>query len=234
MAWRSTDAGGRLPIEYVDIEFADDTDVASVVVRSRPDPDAGWRQVYDGAFFSAMRDGTRVRNPPATVRLTTDRFWQVEVTRPGGWAGRAPRLRLGWHAHELLFVPKGEPPFTLAFGSVRADNAAAPIGALLAGLGTPDALARPEPATLAEIRDLAGTSVLAPAPPIRRIVLWSVLVAAVLALAALVARAARDMKDVQREKSRATVYGLRSTVQQCGLVAEPSGTPVPQLQDRGP
>ena len=132
------DAGGRLPIEYVDIEFADDTDVASVVVRSRPDPDAGWRQVYDGAFFSAMRDGTRVRNPPATVRLTTDRYWQVEITRPGGWPpGRAPRLRLGWHAHELLFVPKGEPPFTLAFGSVRADNAAAPIDALLAGLGTP-------------------------------------------------------------------------------------------------
>jgi hypothetical protein len=191
------DTGGRLPIEYVDIEFADDTDVASVVVRSRPDPEAEWRHVYDGAFFSAMRDGTRVRNQPASVRLTSDRYWQVEAARPGGWApGRTPRLRLGWHAHELLFVPKGEPPFTLAFGSVRAGNAAAPIDALLAGLGTPDALARPEPATLAEIRDLAGTSVLAPARPIRRIVLWSVLVAAVLALAALVARAAREMNRV--------------------------------------
>jgi hypothetical protein len=163
-------------------------------VRSRPDAEAEWQHVYGGAFFTAMRDGARVHNSPARVRLNTDRYWQVESQRPGGWApARAPRLRLGWHAHELLFVPKGQPPFTLAFGSLRAENAAAPIEALLAGLGTPEQLARPEPATLADTRDLAGASALAAPRPIRRIVLWAVLVAAVLALGVLVARASREM-----------------------------------------
>ena len=191
------DTGGRLPVEYVDIDFADDTDVASVVVRSRAGPEAEWQHVYDGAFFTAIREGTRVHNSPANVGLNTDRYWQVETTSQEGWPpGRAPRLRLGWHAHELLFVPKGDPPFTLAFGSVRAENAAAPIEALLTGLGTPEALARPEAATLAEIRDLAGGAALAEPRPIRRIVLWTVLVAAVLALGALVARAARDMTKI--------------------------------------
>jgi hypothetical protein len=189
------DTGGRLPVEYVDIEFADDADVASVVVRSRPSADVEWRRVYDGAFFSVVRDGTRVRNPPVNVALNTDRHWQLETSYPGGWAqARAPRIRLGWHAHELLFVPKGAPPFTLAFGSGTASGAAAPIGALLAGLGTGDALARPEPATLDAPRDLAGSAVLTPPRSLRQFALWGVLVAAVLALGALVARAARDMK----------------------------------------
>jgi hypothetical protein len=188
------DTGGRLPVEYLDIEFADPADVASVVARSRPDANAAWRQVYDGAFFNVQREGTRVHNPPADVALNTDRFWQLETSRPGGWpASRAPALRLGWHAHELLFVPKGEPPFTLAFGSVRAENAAAPIEALLAGLGTLGESAPPEAATLAESRDLAGTAVLTPERSIRVVVLWGVLLAAVLALGALVLRAARDM-----------------------------------------
>jgi hypothetical protein len=189
------DTGGRLPVEYLDLDFVDDTDVASVIVRSRPDPDAEWRQVHTGAFFTATRDGTRIHNPPAEVALNTDRYWQVEDTRQGGWpARRAPRLRLGWHAHELLFVPRGQPPFTLAFGNLGAENAAAPIEALLAGLGAPGQLARPEPATLAETRDIAGPSALEPPRPIRRIVLWAVLVAAVVALALLVARASREMK----------------------------------------
>jgi len=192
------DTGGRLPVEYLDIEFPDQADVASVVVRSRPDASGEWRRVYEGAFFTVVREGTRVHNAPANVSLNDDRYWQLETSYPGGWPqARAPRLRLGWHAHELLFVPKGEPPFTLAFGRTGAENAAAPIEALLAGLGTPETLARPEPATLGPTRNLAGADALAAPRPIRRIVLWAVLVAAVLALAALVVRAARDMNDTK-------------------------------------
>ena len=157
-----------------------------------------------------MREGTRVHNPPADVVAEHDRYWQLETSYPGGWpAARAPRLRLGWHAHELLFVPKGEPPFTLAFGRTGAENAAAPIEALLAGLGTPETLARPEPATLGPKRDLAGADALAAPRPIRRIVLWAVLVAAVLALAALVVRAARDMKGASRSRDRILQEGCR-------------------------
>jgi hypothetical protein len=189
------DTGGHLPVEFLDLEFADDTDVTSVEVQSRPDADAAWRFVYVGAFFTAIRDGSRVHNPPARVPLNGDRLWQIRATRQGGWqAGRAPRLRFGWHAHELLFVPRGQAPFTLAFGSTRAENAAAPIDALLVELGTPDQLARPEPATLEQTRDLAGEAALTSSRPLRRMALWGVLVAAVLALGALVARAARDMK----------------------------------------
>lgn len=189
------DTAGRLPVEYLDIEFPDPADVASVIVRSRPEAGTAWRRVHDGAFFTVQREGIRVHNPPVNVALNTDRFWQLETSRPGGWPmARAPTLRLGWHAHELLFVPKGEPPFMLAFGSARAENAAAPIEALLAGLGTPDQVARPEAATLGEIRDVAGSAVLTPPRSMRVFVLWATLVAAVLALAALVMRAAREMR----------------------------------------
>jgi hypothetical protein len=189
------DAGGRLPVELLDLEFADATDVASVVVRSRPDSFSEWRQVHVGAFFTAVHAGTRVHSSPARVRLTNDRYWEVETTRDGGWpGGRSPTLRLGWHAHELLFVPKGEGPFTLAFGSAHADQAAAPIEALLSNLGSRDAPAEPTPATLEATRDLGGAAALSPARPWRRIALWTVLVGAVLALATLVARASRDLR----------------------------------------
>ncbi len=218
------EAGGRLPVEHVDVEFADQTDLASVSIRARPDTSAEWRRVYSGVFYALAQSGERLRSAPARIAPAADRYWRVEAdseasseansatnsetssaassatrreaSREGGWkADRLPRLKLGWYAHELVFLARGQGPYTLAYGSAVAVAAGAPLEALLAGLGT-GAGDRITPGTVGPPRLLGGDRALTPAPrsvPWRQIALWSVLLAAVVGLAVMVLRASREM-----------------------------------------
>ena len=188
------DADGRLPVEHVDIEFADQADLASVRILSRRDESGEWHQAHAGVFYSLVEAGEQIRSQPARILLTSDRYWRVETDRDGGWTtGRLPRLRLGWYPHELLFMTRGEGPYTLAYGSVNVDSSEAPIGTLLANLGSADAAGRIAEGALGPPRDLGGARALTPPRPWRQIALWGVLIAAVAALALMVLRASRDM-----------------------------------------
>ena len=188
------DAGGRLPVEHVDVEFADRADVASVTILSRPDASAEWRQLQTGVFYSLLEAGEQIRSGPARIAPTSNRYWRLETTREGGWtADRLPRLKLGWYPHELLFLTTGEGPYTLAYGSVRAGAAEAPIETLLANLGDVDAPDRTTQGAVGTPRDLGGLQALTPRRPWRQIALWAVLLAAVAALAGMALRASRDM-----------------------------------------
>jgi hypothetical protein len=181
-----------LPAQYLDLEFPDASDAVSVTVKSRPDASSDWVLRYSGLFYALQESNEVVRTPPARIGTTTDRYWMLETSRDGGWrTGRAPRLRIGWHPHELVFVAQGAPPYTLAYGSARVGAADAPVDALLATLDDPGGT-RVRPATLDEPRVLGGASALEPPPPTRRIVLWTVLVGAVVALAWLALRALRE------------------------------------------
>jgi hypothetical protein len=73
------------------------------------------------------------------------------------------------------------------------------VDAVLASLGATSSTDRVRSATLGTARDLAGAAALTPAPPWRRLILWTVLIAAVLALAALALGMWRDAgrADVQ-------------------------------------
>jgi hypothetical protein len=182
-----------LPTEYVDLEFVDSTDAALVTVRSRTTASADWVSRHSGLFYSLDDPQGAVHSQRARIVRTTDRYWSAETSRVGGWrSDRAPRLRLGWHPHELVFLAQGPAPYRLAYGSARVGPTDAPVDTLLVRLREEDLTKQVRLATVGPSQNLGGPDVLAPPPPWRRIVLWAVLVVAVGALALLAARLFRD------------------------------------------
>ena len=139
-----------------------------------------------------------IHNPYARIDRASERYWNVETTKEGGWKpNRAPRLKVGWHPHELFFVAQGSAPYTLAYGSARVGPADAPVAELLASLNQNARETQVRAATLGESRTLGGADALKPAPtplPWKQIVLWAVLIVAVAALALVASRLFTDTK----------------------------------------
>ena len=185
------DAGARLPVERVDVEFADGTDAAYVTVSSRAGRTEEGQTRHTGLFYTLTEGGTRLTSAAARIAWTDDRYWTLETTRDGGWGGRLPRLKLGWHPQELLFMAQGAGPYTLAYGSGRAGPPDAPIDAVLDNLDE-ESRGRIREATLGEPYDLGGAEALNAPRSWRREVLWAVLVGAVLILGVFAMRLFRE------------------------------------------
>ena len=186
------DTRGLFPVEFVDLEFRDPTDAASVTVRSRPGASGDWGLRHAGVFYALHESDTPLRSQPARVTRTTDRYWALETTRQDGWGReRAPRLKIGWHPQELLFVAQGAAPYTLVYGSARAQAAETSVNAILSNLTESDR-SRVRLATLGPSRDVGGAAALQPPIPQRQIALWGVLVIAVATLAFVAVRLFRD------------------------------------------
>jgi len=192
------DTKAFLPVEYVDIEFVDPTDAASVTIRSRAEATSPWMTRHTGLFYVLQGANGSIHNPYARIDRASERYWNVETTKEGGWKpNRAPRLKVGWHPHELFFVAQGSAPYTLAYGSARVGPADAPVAELLASLNQNARETQVRAATLGESRTLGGADALKPAPtplPWKQIVLWAVLIVAVAALALVASRLFTDTK----------------------------------------
>ena len=185
------DTGGRFPIERLDVEFADATDAVSVTIHSRADLSGDQQVRHSGLFYSLAGSDTRVTSRPAAVARTADRYWTLETDRDGGWGGRLPRLKAGWYPQELLFVARGEGPYTLAYGSGRAGRDEAPLDAVLVNLDD-ESRKRIGEATLGDPYDLGGTAVLAAPRSWRREALWAALIGAVVVLGVVALRLFRE------------------------------------------
>jgi hypothetical protein len=98
---------------------------------------------------------------------------------------------------QLVFVPRGAGPFSLAYGSHRAKASRFDAEALLAALGPDARKTLPiATATLGAVKTLAGKDALSappPPPPIKTYVLWAVLIASVGVLAVLALRLLRKL-----------------------------------------
>jgi hypothetical protein len=98
---------------------------------------------------------------------------------------------VGWYPQELLFVARGDGPYTLAYGSGRVRRDDAPIDAVLANLDE-ESRTRIREATLGAPYDLGGKDVLAAPRSWRREILWAVLIGAVVVLGAFALRLFRE------------------------------------------
>jgi hypothetical protein len=187
------DTHGTFLVQYVDVEFADAADVASITVQSRASSTADWSFRHAGVFYTLQESDSRVQSGAVPILRTTDRYWRLETARSGGWTrSGTPRLKIGWHPHEIVFVARGPAPYTLVYGSARVAADDAPVDALLASLNGAEIEGRVREATLGEPHTFAGADALTASPPYRRIVLWGVLVAAVAALAFFAVRVFRE------------------------------------------
>ena len=188
------DVGARLPVERLRIVPAETNSVLAATLHARDDEKQPWRPVLSASFYRIQRDGGEAQSQPLDVGRQSARYWMAKLAE-GSTAGVSPTLEVEWRPAQLVFVTRGEAPYSLAFGQPNARPATLPVASIvpdhkrLAELKLPEARAGPvitgpPPSRLDEL--------IASAQP-RRILLWALLIAGVAVLGFMAWRLSRQM-----------------------------------------
>jgi len=173
--------------------------VSLVGIESRDDFQANWTRRFKGLFYRMDVDNPPLTSNPQAVPVSMDRLWRLSVNASDSTIGSAvPRLEIGYRPHDLFFIARGRGPFTLAFGSAAVEPLKVDVAALFDGIGRHrengiQQWVMPQKNQIV----LGGPQRLSPLPkplPMRRVVLWSILLAGVLVVAVMAWRLARRMK----------------------------------------
>jgi hypothetical protein len=191
------DTGRRAPVTYARVRLPQENSSVRVTLQSRDDAKASWSQRWDGEAYRIVTDTQRRESPPAQFAATSDRYWRLKIAKDPQLY-RATVLELGYRPARLRFLAQGAGPFTLAYGSRRAEvSPASACDALLADFGSDERSKLVGEGEQQAARVLGGDSALRPAPrktPVRLVVLWSVLI---LGVGLLVAMALALLKRVR-------------------------------------
>lgn len=176
---RLFDARRVAPISYARVRLPQDNASVQVRIESRPDAETPWRERWRGETYAFMKDGQRRSSAAAEITADHDRYWRLVALRTtDAVAGLA--LELGYRPATLRFLVQGAGPFTVAFGSRRADPAPrASCSSLLSGVPEGDLRELIGDAIPGSIEPLGGDVALKPLPhrtPLRLVVLWGVLI----------------------------------------------------------
>jgi Protein of unknown function (DUF3999) len=182
------DAARVAPVRYARLRLPQDNSSVRVAIESRADENGVWREHWSGESYVIVTQTERRESPPARFEPTTDRYWRVRIVTPTA-AQRPTSLELGYLPARLRFLAQGPAPYTVAFGSRRADVAApAACNGLLGDVSAKDRKQMIVQGYVGAVRNLGGELAFTPLPkqtPLRLIVLWSVLVGGVALLVAM-------------------------------------------------
>lgn len=180
---------GRFPFARVDVDTAGN-DANEWTLQSRDSEDAPWITragpwvAFRIGASQAAGQGNRDRSPPQDLGgVVRDRHWRLASRSP---TSDAPTLRLGYRPEVVVFLAQGKPPYALAAGSARAMRADAPLPQLVEAIRTQRGSEwQPASATLGAAQTLAGERALTPTRDWTAWLLWSLLVAGALTVAAI-------------------------------------------------
>jgi Protein of unknown function (DUF3999) len=151
-------------------------------VQSRADEKSRWRVRWSGETYLIVANAERRESPPARFEPTTDRHWRVLLPKEVQTSPR-PTVELGYWPLRLRFLAQGAGPYTVAFGSRRAEPASpAACDGLLGDVAARERRQMIGEGFAREFKTLGGETAFKPLPkrtPTRMIVLWSVLVVGV-------------------------------------------------------
>jgi hypothetical protein len=193
------DITGRMPVDRIRVLLPERNSLVRGVFFSRPGEGAPWVRRQEGIFYRIdTRDG-ELASPELPVPASGDRYWKLKISESGGGVGTAVAgIEVAWVPHRVLFLPRGEAPFVLAFGSGRADTRGIRGSDLLALLpakeSARDNIVR---AVAGKAVTLAGEAALKKeisAVTRKKLLLWGVLLAGVGVLAWMALRLIRQMK----------------------------------------
>ena len=186
--------GARLPVEALRIVPAEANSVIAAEVLARQESGSAWLPATQGAFSKLVRDGATFESPPVEVMNRSARSWMVRVKAGSGTVNAPPTLELHWRPAQVVFVARGEGPFTLAVGNLESKSAILSVSNVVPGyergaeLKLPEArvgearVERREPSWWRRMGVEAGPRTLA---------LWAVLVGGVLLLGVMAWRTNR-------------------------------------------
>jgi hypothetical protein len=193
------DLGAQLPVDRLNLQLPERNSVAQVALFSRARAADPWREVATGTFFRLARGGeSDLTNGALAVAENRDRYWKLDVSADGGGIGsRPPGLVAQWIPETLRFLARGAGPYELVFGNAIAGPAETSLDALTAaGNADRGVVVKAVATTAGPIEVAGGSSKLTPPPPPlpwKKWLLWAVLGAGVLLLAALAWRLTREL-----------------------------------------
>lgn len=191
------DTGGHWPADKARMDFPSSNVVVHAALMSRSAQEVSWRTRHSGIFYMLEHEGAALESEPAVFGMTSDRYWRFRLAdKERQLTGNPPILVLGWTPHLLTFVAQGEPPYTVAFGSVTMATAARPVDTLIRSIDEEHKTGLIVPAKASPVFTLGGEVKLEPPAtpfPWKTLILWTVLLAGVAMLAWMVRGLFRQM-----------------------------------------
>jgi hypothetical protein len=191
------DLGARLPVETVRLKLGEVNSVAPFTLLARDTESAEGRRVASATFYRLVRQGVELEPPRVEIGRHSARYWVARLdpgSPPPG--GGAPTLEAEWRPAQLVYVARGETPFTLAFGNPEAKRVMLEPSQLIPGYERLEELKLPQ-AQVGAVRagqrgDEWWRRILGDTSP-RKVALWAVLLVAVGALAWMAWRLSRQV-----------------------------------------
>ncbi len=192
------DAEHVAPVTFARVRLKQENSTASVALQSRADDKSPWLNRWSGESYVIVSDTVRRESPPARFQPVADRYWRLQILKdPQVYQDSA--LELGYRPAKLRFLAQGPGPFTVAFGSRRAEVARPEAcDGLLADVSTTDREGMIEQGYVGQVVPLGGADALKIPPkqtPTKVVILWAVLVVGV---ALLVGMALSLLKRVRQ------------------------------------
>lgn len=120
-----------LPLDRVRIELAETGTLAPVMLAGRSESSQRWRPLRHGLLYRLEQGGVASVQDQLQLDGHAVRQLSVRVDPRGGGLGEAPRMYAGMHATQVVFLARGEAPYSLALGRGDATSAALPLGTLI-------------------------------------------------------------------------------------------------------
>jgi hypothetical protein len=191
------DLGGPVPVDRIEFQLPENNTIVNAELFASSSRQGPWSSVIRTRLYRIARPEAELTGPTLEIARRNDRYYQLRVEATGGGLGAGTPELVTYHApDQLLFLRRGEGPFTLAYGRYKVQHARFEADDLLSLL--PDQPAPTAVGTLGEAKTLGGKDRLsqpkAP-PPYKTYAVWAVLIAGVALLGTLALRLSRTQKS---------------------------------------
>ena len=121
-----------LNVERLRVELTQPNTLAPVTLSGRRDSKQAWQPLSNGLLYRLTQNGQDVVQDQLQLPGQAVAELKLQVDERGGGLGTAaPTLRVAVRATQLVFLARGEPPFTLALGNASAKAANLPLSTLI-------------------------------------------------------------------------------------------------------
>ncbi|HLX22822.1 MAG TPA: DUF3999 domain-containing protein [Usitatibacter sp.] len=191
------DLGARLPIDAMKVDVPANT-VAPIAIATRETETGPWVPLTSATFYRMTRGGASVESPAVEIGRRSMRWVQLTLdSHVPSLGGDMPTLEVQWRPAQIVFVARGDAPFTLAFGNPEAKRTILALNQVVPDYKTGAEMKIPEDQVL---RVATVTVVESPMTKLvgdvnkRKLVLWGALLIAVIVLGFMAVGLAKQMK----------------------------------------
>ena len=177
-----------LNVERLRIELKQPNSLAPVTLAGRRDSNQAWQPLSNGVLYRLTQNGQDVVQDELRLPGQVVNQLKLQVDERGGGLGvDAPALRFAVRATQLVFLARGEPPFTLALGNGSVKVANLPLSTLIPDGGTERLKTLGQASLAGEVSVAPPVVAAAPAAGTdwKKLGLWAVLLLGVAALGAM-------------------------------------------------